>query len=294
MSDLLESIDNSPVGVYPTWTRLGEYGMPKVDPAESMKQPDKIKITYTMNGRRDPDKNHISSGNYSAVPDKGELGCEYLVHFTLPGLIDIFQGFVSTVDHAHNHEYEEFGKQMFAITPECLQGDALTTWQAVCSDNNFNEEANKTKANWKIAVQLYLEQIQAVRYIGNFILRWLASAKKPAHMKSQKWVARRNQLYHYVTDGYFRVTISQPNEQERAEQYFLSHPKAHQQRYARDNNEVKNDISELTNFFHQCHEADKKDGTYEKLMVNLKKSADNRKRKAEGADALLFEKRGGN
>lgn len=254
MADLLEAINNPPLSVYPKWTRLDDYGMPKVDPSESMKQPDKIKVTYSIKGRRAPDDERVQSERYDVVPDKGELGCEYFVHYTLPGLNEIFDGFVSTVDNSHNHNHEEFGKQMFAITPKCLQGDALTTWQEVYAVGEYNDEDNKTKANWKTAVQLYLEQIQGITHIGNFIFRWLANAKKPAHMKSQKWVARRNQLYRYVTDGYFRVTLSAPSDQERAEQYFLSHPKTHQERYARENNQVSTDIAELTTFFHGCHD----------------------------------------
>lgn len=60
MSGLLKAIDNPPLSVYPVWTRLDDYGVPKVDPVESMKQPEKIKVTYTMNGRGDPDENRAS------------------------------------------------------------------------------------------------------------------------------------------------------------------------------------------------------------------------------------------
>lgn len=65
-------------------------------------------------------------------------------------------------------------------------------------------------------VQLCLKQIQSVRYIGNFILLARIRIEADGAYETPEIICPSQSAHRYVTDGYFRVMIAQPNAQERA------------------------------------------------------------------------------
>ena len=75
MSDILKAQTSLQFNWYNKWAHLDANGMPDKISKEGLKQPDKIKVSFTVN-RKD------CTG--VVVPDQARFGPEYYLAFTLP------------------------------------------------------------------------------------------------------------------------------------------------------------------------------------------------------------------
>ena len=75
MSDLLNTMSTPQFNWYNKWTSLGPNGLSDQMIEDSLKQPDCIKISFTMNGK-------TLTG--SIVPDQARFGPEFLLAQMLP------------------------------------------------------------------------------------------------------------------------------------------------------------------------------------------------------------------
>eukprot|EP00957_Ditylum_brightwellii_P025586 1933663-Ditylum_brightwellii.AAC.1 len=81
MSNLLQAQKKPPFGWYYTWLKLSNIKEPQQDINTGMRQPETIKVSWDQ-----PDSNQ-SGGTWalsvSVVPDKGILGAEYSLIYTI-------------------------------------------------------------------------------------------------------------------------------------------------------------------------------------------------------------------
>ncbi len=67
--------------------------------------------------------------------------------------------------------------------------------------------ADCTKANFNKCIRDYLEAVAGFLNIGNQLIRWLRTSKKPALMPMHEFMWRQVQLLSYLEGGYLRQTI---------------------------------------------------------------------------------------
>jgi hypothetical protein len=110
--------------------------------------------------------------------------------------------------------------------------------------------------------------------IGDQLIRWLCTAKKPTLMPMHEFMRRRVQLLSYLESGYLRQTMEVPTVQEKSEQIFFAQPKVHQNKFANLNKTVPANLLRMIAFFEQCQATDK-------AAVILKKIAKDKKQLKE-------------
>ncbi len=108
--------------------------------------------------------------------------------------------------------------------------------------------------------------------VGNQLICWLCTAKKPTLMPIHEYMSRRVQLFSYFEKGLLRCTMELLTAQERAEKIFLGQLKMHQMKYAEMPKTVPADVVPLVAFFKQCHHADQASGLLDKLKKGKKKA----------------------
>ncbi len=93
------------------------------------------------------------------------------------------------------------GPLLFSLLGQCFQDVGLTEWTSViakqCPDN-----ADHTRANFNKCIRDYLEAVAGFPNIGNQLIRWLCTAKKPALMPMHKFMQRQVQLLSYLKSDY--------------------------------------------------------------------------------------------
>ena len=127
-------------------------------------------------------------------------------------------------------------------------------------------EENRTLDIFMECVRDYLEKVAGVKNLGNQVIRWLRTAKKPLGMPVDAWHQRRLELEGYLGGGWLRLTIPEANEAERSENFFLSMPKTYQQKYAERESSC-GPLDEMVPVFQQYFTADKGDGTLKTLLA---------------------------
>jgi hypothetical protein len=85
-----------------------------------------------------------------------------------------------------------------------------------CPDN-----ADHTKANFDKCIRDYLKAVAGFPNVGDKLIRWLCTAKKPALMPIHKFMQCQGQLLSYLEGGYLRQTMEVPTAQEKSEQIFF-------------------------------------------------------------------------
>ena len=78
----------------------------------------------------------------------------------------------------------------------------------------------------------YLEAIAGFPNIGNQLICWFCTVKKPTLMPIHEYMHCQVQLFSYLEKGLLHHTMELPTAQERAEQIFFGQPKMHQMKYA--------------------------------------------------------------
>jgi hypothetical protein len=99
------------------------------------------------------------------------------------------------------------------------------------------------KANFDECIKDYLEVVARFPIIGNQLICWLCTSKKPALMPMHKFTRRQVQLLSYLEGGYLRGMMDIPTAQEKSEQIFFAQPKAHQKKFAELNKMVRSVLS---------------------------------------------------
>jgi hypothetical protein len=101
--------------------------------------------------------------------------------------------------------------------------------------------------------------------MGNQLIRWLRTSKKPALMPMHEFTRRQVQLLSYLKGGYLRRMMDVITAQEKSEQIFFVQPKAHKNKFADLNKTIPPDPLKMIAFFEQCQATDKASGILEKI-----------------------------
>ncbi len=158
---------------------------------------------------------------------------------------------------------------LFSLLGQCVQDVGLTEWTSVvvkqCPDN-----ADRTKANFDKCIRDYLEAVARFPNIGDQLICWLRTAKKPALMPMHKFMRRQVQLLSYLESDYLRQMMDVPTAQEKSEQIFFAQPKVYQNKFANLNKTVPADPLRMIAFFKQCQATNKAAGVLNKTAMDKK------------------------
>ncbi len=145
MSDLLKALSTPQFMWYNKWTSLGPDGLPDQVIADGLKQPDRIKISFTVNGKE-------LTG--TVAPDQACFSPEIFLMQMLP---DFKSKIVSQLPANKQRD----GPTLFPLLEQCFQEVGLTEWlnvvSARCPDN-----ANKMHENFVDCQGDYLEALRGV------------------------------------------------------------------------------------------------------------------------------------
>jgi hypothetical protein len=123
------------------------------------------------------------------------------------------------------------GPLLFNLMGQCFQRVGLTEWTSVITKRCPNN-ADCTKANFDECIRDYLEAIAGFPNIGNQLICWLRTSKKPALVPMHEFMRHQVQLLSFLEGGYLHQTMDVPTVQEKSEQIFFAQPKAHQNKFA--------------------------------------------------------------
>ena len=223
MSNILRAQQEPPFGWFYRWTKLNEFGVAEDDIATALKQPETIRIKWDRAGRARAgalaSRSEISA---DIVPDKAMLGPEYALIHTIPDFESKIKGRMDPSD-------DDYGAQLFELFGRCLQHKAKTKWDEVTRDY---PEAERSDETLKQAIQKYLEKVANIKNLGDVLIRQLRLRTKPAAMKFDDYLARRQEWMRHIEGGYLVKRLALPTQQELAEQIFEQQPKTHQRKYA--------------------------------------------------------------
>ena len=117
---------------------------------------------------------------------------------------------------------------------------------------------------------IYLEAVAAFPNVGDQLICWLCTAKKPALMPMHEFMHRQVQLLSYLEGNYLHRTMDIPMAQEKSEQIFFAQPKVHQNKFADLNKTVPANPLRIIAFFEQCQVINKAAGILEKIAKDKK------------------------
>jgi hypothetical protein len=147
---------------------------------------------------------------------------------------------------------------------QCFQGVGLTKRTSVIAKQCPND-ADCTKAKFDKCIRDYLENVAGFPNIGNQLICWLRTSKKPTLMPMHEFMWRQVQLLSYFDGGYLCRTMDIPTAQEKSEQIFFAQPKVHQNKFTNLNKTVPTDPLKINAFFEQCQATHKVAGILEKI-----------------------------
>ncbi len=84
-------------------------------------------------------------------------------------------------------EQKDDGPLLFNLMGQCFQDIGLTEWTSIIA-KRCPEDADRTKANFDKCIRDYLEAVAGFPNIGNQLIHWLHTAKKPALMLMQEFM----------------------------------------------------------------------------------------------------------
>ncbi len=210
MSDLVKAQNMPQFNWYTHWTSLGADGTPDKLIKEGLKQPNWIKISFKKNSK-DLNSKEIAG---QVAPEQALFGVEYFLTYTLP---DFKSKILTQLLDAQKAD----GLLLFNLIGQCFQGVGLTEWMSVIAKGCPNN-ADRTKANFNECTRDYLEAIAGFPNIGDQLIRWLHTSKKPALMPMHEFMRCQVQLLSFLEGGYLRWTIDVPTVQEKSEQIFFA------------------------------------------------------------------------
>jgi hypothetical protein len=220
---------------------------------DGLKQPHCIKIFFEKGAKEIT--GHV-------MPDQAQFGTKYFLTFTLPS-------FKSKILTQLLDTQKDNGPTLVNLMGQCFQDVGLTEWMNVivkqCPNNT-----DHTKANFDKCIRDCLEAVTKFPNVGDQLIRWLCTAKKPALMLMHKCIQRQVQILSYFEGGHLRQTIEVPTAQEKSEQIFFAQPKAYQFKFSDMNKMVPTDPIKLIAFFKQCQVSDKAAGALAKITKDKK------------------------
>jgi hypothetical protein len=232
---------------------FGSNGTPDKLIKEGLKQPDQIKVSLEKGAKE------ITSHD---APDQAKFGMEYFLAYTLP---DFKSKILTRLLDAQNDN----SPFLFSLLGQCFQDMGLTKWTSVIAKQCPNN-ADCMKANFDECIRDYLEAVAGFPNIGNQLICWLCTAKKPALMLMYKFMWCRVQLLSYLESDYLRRMMDVPTVQEKNEQIFFAQPKVHQNKFANLNKMVPSNLLRMIAFFEQCQATDKAAGILDKIAKDKK------------------------
>jgi hypothetical protein len=113
------------------------------------------------------------------------------------------------------------------------------------------------KGKLQQCIRDYPKAVASFPNIGNQLICWLCTAKKPALMSTHEFTWRQVQLLSYLKGGYLRQTMQVPTAHEKSEQFYFPQPKVHQNNFADLNKTVPTNPLKMIAFFEQCQATNK-------------------------------------
>ncbi len=138
---------------------------------EGLKQPGWIKISFKK------ETNEITG---HATPNQALFGAEYFLAYTLPD-------FKSKILTRLSAEQKDDGPLLFSLLGQCFQDEGLTEWTSVAA-KQCPDDADRMKANFDECIRDFLEAVAGFPNIGNQLICWLCTAKKPALMPMHEFM----------------------------------------------------------------------------------------------------------
>ena len=181
MSNILRARTHPPFAWYYQWTKLNELGTADNSIETALKQPETIKVKWDRSYRSTSNNPTRAKASADIVPDKGLLGPEYALIHTIPE-------FESKIKNRMDPSEPDYGRTLFELFGRCLQQKASTKWNDVVA--NFADD-KRTEENFHKALQLYLEKIADIKYLGDVLIRQLCLRSKPAVMSFDDYIARQ-------------------------------------------------------------------------------------------------------
>ncbi len=243
MSNLVKVQNTPQFDWYTCWMSLGANGMLDKLTEEGLKQPDQIKASF---------KKGTKEITGHAMPNQAQFGAEYFLAYTL---LDFKSKMLTQLLDLQ----KDNGPLLFSLLGQCFLDVGLTEWTSVVAKGCLNN-ADWTKANFDKCNRDYLEAVVGCPNIGDQLICWLCTAKKPALMPMHEFMRCRVQLLSYLESEYLRWTMDIPTVQERSEQIFFAQPKAHQNKFADLKKTVPANPLRMIAFFEQCQVTNKAAG----------------------------------
>jgi hypothetical protein len=253
MSDLVKAQNTPQFNWYTCWMSLGANGMPDNLIEEGLKQPNLIKISFEKGAKEIT--GHVT-------PNQDWFGAEYFPAYTLPN-------FKSKILTQLLDTQNDNSPLLFSLMGQCFQDVGLTKWTSIVAKQCPND-ANCTKSNFNECIRDYLKAVASFPNIGDQLVCWFCTAKKPALMPMHEFTWHQVQLLSYLEGGYLHQTMEVPTVQKKNEQIFFTHPKVHQNKFADLNKMVPADPLKMIAFFEQCQATNKAAGVLEKIAKDKK------------------------
>ncbi len=253
MPDLIKAQNTPQFNWYTWWTSLGDDGMPDKLIEEGLKQHDQTKVSFEKGTKEITGR---------VAPNQAWFCAEYFRAHTLPD----FKSKILTLLPA---EQKDNGPLLFSLMGQCFQDVGLTKWTSVIA-KRCPEDADWRKENFDKCIRDYLEAVAGFPNIGDRLICWLHTAKKPALMPMHKFMRCWVQLLSYLGGNYLCRTMDIPMVQEKSEQIFFAQPKAHQNKLADLNKTVPTNPLRMIAFFEQCQVTNKVAGVLKKIAKDKK------------------------
>ncbi len=173
ISDLVKAQNTPQSNWYAQWTSLGANGMLDKLIEDSLKQPNQIKVSFEKGAKEIT--GHVA-------PSQARFGAEYFLAYTLPD-------FKSRILTQLSDAQRDNGPLLFSLLSQCFQDVGLTKWTSVIA-KRCPDDADWMKDNFDKCIRDYLEAIAGFPNIGDQLICWLCTAKKPALMPMHEFMRR--------------------------------------------------------------------------------------------------------
>ncbi len=167
---------------------------------EGLKQPNRIKVSF---------KKRAKEITGHVLPNQAWFGTEYFLAYTL-------SNFKSMSLTQLSNAQKDNSPLLFSLLGKCFQDVGLTEWANVVAKQCLNN-ADHTKANFDECIRDYLEAIAGFPNIGNQLIFWLCTDKKPAVMPMHEFMWHQVQLLVYLVSDYLHQTMGAPTAQKKSD-----------------------------------------------------------------------------
>jgi hypothetical protein len=176
MSDHVKMQNMPQFNWYTCWTSLGANGTPDKLIEKGLKQTNQIKISFEKNSK-DSNSKEITG---QVVPDQALFSTEYFLAYMLP---DFKSKILTQLLDVHKAN----GPLLIKLMGQCFQGVGLTKWTSIIAKQCPNN-ADCTKAYFGECIRDYLEAVAGFPNIGDQLIFWPCTSKKPALMPTHKFM----------------------------------------------------------------------------------------------------------